>query len=107
MSHKSLLVFASVLCSDEDSDEITLAAALFIVCFCNKVTISYLLHCVLAPVRPIQITFCMYSLFRCIGRCACGSAELAKIDRRAAAAQWLLQHAPEHRSAPTFSDVWW
>lgn len=71
MSHKSLLVFASVLRSDEDFDEIMLAATLFIVCFYNKVTVSYLLHCVLAPVRPIQIAFCMYSLFWCIGRCRC------------------------------------
>lgn len=62
MSHKSLLVFASMLCSDEDFDEITLAAALFIIYFCNKISISYLFHCMLAPAKPIQIPFWTYSL---------------------------------------------
>lgn len=62
MSHKSLLVFASVLCSDEDLDEIMLAATLFIIYFCNKISISHLFHCMLACVKTVQILFWMYSL---------------------------------------------
>lgn len=62
MSHKSLLVFATVLCSDEDFDEIMLAAVLFIIYFRNKISVSYPFHCMLAPVKPIQILFWMYSL---------------------------------------------
>lgn len=57
MSHKSLLVFATVLCSDEDFDEIMLAAVLFIIYFRNKISVSYPFHCMLAPVKPIQILF--------------------------------------------------
>lgn len=57
MSHKSLLVFATVLHSDEDFDEIMLAAVLFIIYFCNKISVSYPFHCMLAPVKPIQILF--------------------------------------------------
>lgn len=62
MSHKSLLVFASVLCWDEDFDEIMLAATLFIIYFCNKISISYLFHCMLPCVRTVQILFWMYFL---------------------------------------------
>jgi len=57
MSHKSLLVFATMLSSDEGFDEIMLAATLFIIYFCNKISISYLFHWMLAPVKPIQILF--------------------------------------------------
>lgn len=76
MSHKSLLVFASVLCSDEDLDEIMLAATLFIIYFCNKISISHLFHCMLACVKTVQILFWMYSLCLYLKQCVWKSQAL-------------------------------
>lgn len=99
MSHKSLLVFATLLPSDEDFDEITLAAALFIIYFCNKISISYLFHCTLAPVKPIQILFWMYSLCLYLKQYIekyrrCRAAELAKPKGETDVLDLLLPQVP-------------
>lgn len=57
MSHESLLIFATVFPSDEDFDEIMLAAVLFIIYFYNKIFISHLFYCMLACVKPVQNLF--------------------------------------------------
>lgn len=113
MSHKSLLVFATMLRSDEGFDEIMLAAALFIIYFCKKISISYLFHCMLAPVKPIQILFWMYSLCLYLKQYIekyshYRAAELAKPKGETVVRQVLLPQVPQiskQMFSWTFSDT--
>lgn len=113
MSHKSLLVFATVLPSDEDFDEIMLAAVLFIIYFCNKISISHLFYCMLAHVKPVQNLFWMYSpclyLKQFIEKYRhCRAAELAELKGETVVIQLLLPQVPqisEQMFSWTFSDT--
>lgn len=72
---------------------------LFIIYFRYEISISYLFHCILAPVEPIQILVWMYSLCLCLKQYAekhrCyRAAELVKPKGEAVVTPLLLPQVP-------------